>query len=287
MTTNNVNTHPSQTPVKVAAVQMASGPNVAANLNEAGRHIKHAADAGARLVVLPENFAIMGMKEQDKVKIRETEGQGPIQDFLKEQAAKYGVWLIGGTLPMVANDPNKVRATCLVYDDKGQQRARYDKIHLFDVHLVDSKENYVESETIEAGDQVVVVDTPFARIGLTICYDLRFPELFRRLVDKGADLIVIPSAFTAITGKAHWEALIRARAVENLSYVVAADQGGYHVNGRESHGHSMIVDPWGHILDQLASGSGYVIAEIDLQYLQTTRRHFPALDHRRLTGKIS
>jgi nitrilase len=273
--------------VKVAAVQMASGPNVAANLNEASRHIKHAAEAGAHLVVLPENFAIMGMKEQDKVKIREVDGKGQIQDFLKDQAERFGVWLVGGTVPLVATDPNKVRAACLVYDEKGQRRARYDKTHLFDVHLVDSKEHYVESETIEAGDDIVVVDTPFARIGLAICYDLRFPELFRGMVDQGVDLIVIPSAFTAITGKAHWEALIRARAVENLSYVVAADQGGYHVNGRESHGHSMIVDPWGHILDQLASGSGYVIAELDMQYLQSTRRSFPALDHRRLNCKVS
>ena len=286
MTANNT-TNKSNQRVKVAAVQMASGPNVAANLNEAGRHIKHAAEAGARLVVLPENFSIMGMKEQDKVKIREADGQGPVQDFLAEQSEMHGVWLVGGTVPMVADDPNKVRAACLMYDDKGQRRARYDKTHLFDVHLVDSKENYVESETIEPGDDIVVVDTPFARVGLAICYDLRFPELFRGMVDQGVDVIVIPSAFTAITGKAHWEALIRARAVENLSYVVAADQGGYHVNGRESHGHSMIVDPWGHILDRLANGSGYVIAELDLDYLKSTRRNFPALDHRRLNCKVS
>ena len=267
---------------KVAAIQMASGPNVNANLIEAARLITMAVEAGAELVVLPENFAIMGLSEFDKVKIREADGQGPIQDFLSEQAAKHGVWLVGGTVPLAAHDADKVRSACLLIDDQGKRVARYDKIHLFDVELPDNGERYVESETIEEGDQVVVVDTPFGRLGLAICYDLRFPELFRRMQAQGVDIIAIPSAFTAITGKAHWETLVRARAIENLSYVIAAAQGGYHVNGRETHGDSMIVDPWGRVLDRLPSGSGFVLAELDMGNLESTRRNFPVLEHRRM-----
>ncbi|MDH4276142.1 MAG: carbon-nitrogen hydrolase family protein, partial [Gammaproteobacteria bacterium] len=221
---------------QVAAIQMASGPNVAANLIEAERLIMIAAKEGAKLVVLPENFAIMGMSEQDKVKIREQPGQGPIQAFLAEQAAKHKIWLVGGTIPLVATDPNKVRAACLLFNDKGKQVARYDKIHMFDVEIVDTRERYIESQTIEAGSETVVVDTPFGKLGLAVCYDLRFPELFRRLLDQGAEIIAVPSAFTAITGKAHWETIVRARAIENLCYVIAAAQGGYHVNGRETYG---------------------------------------------------
>jgi nitrilase len=267
---------------KVAAIQMASGPNVSANLNEASRLIAKAAAGGAKLVVLPENFSIMGMSEKDKVGVREADGQGPMQDFLAEQAAKHGVWLVGGTIPLQADDPAKVRSACLVFNDQGQRVARYDKIHLFDVSLPDSGEKYNESETIESGDQPVVVDTPLGRIGLTVCYDLRFPTLFRMLVDQGAELIVMPSSFTALTGKAHWEVLVRARAIENLCYVLAAAQGGYHVNGRETYGHSMIVDPWGVVLDCLPNGSGFVIAETDLAYLRNTRRNFPVLEHRKM-----
>ena len=267
---------------KAAAIQMASGPNVGANLIEAGRLISRAAQAGAKIIVLPENFSIMGMKETDKVAIREKQGEGKIQSFLAEQAQKNNVWLVGGTVPMEAESPDKVRAACLVYDNKGKQVARYDKAHLFDVRIVDSGEQYIESATIEAGEDVVVVDTPFAKIGLAVCYDLRFPELFRNMLAMGVEVIVLPSAFTAITGSAHWEILVRARAIENLSYVIAADQGGYHVNGRESHGDSMIVDPWGRIMDRLVSGSGFVLGEIDLAYLHNTRKNFPALDHRKL-----
>ena len=266
---------------KVAAIQMASGPNVNANLIETQRLISLAADAGAELVVLPENFALMGMKETDKIGIQETEGKGAIQSFLSEQAAKNRLWLVGGTVPLQSSVPDKVRAACLLYDDKGKMVARYDKCHLFDVNIIDSNERYEESQTIEAGDEVVVVDTPFGKLGLAVCYDLRFPELFRAMANQGVELIALPSAFTAITGKAHWEALVRARAIENLSYVIAAGQGGYHVNGRESHGDSMIVDPWGNILDRLASGSGFVCAEIDIGHLYKIRRKFPALQHRK------
>lgn len=268
--------------IRVAAIQMASGPLVSANLIEVGRLISLAAGAGANLVVLPENFAIMGMKEQDKVEIREEQGSGLIQEFLAEHSSKHKIWLVAGTIPLVASVDNKVRSACLLYDDQGRVVARYDKTHLFDVHLVDGDKNYVESETIEAGTEVVVIDTPFARIGLAICYDLRFPELFRDMVDKGVELIIIPSAFTAITGKAHWEILLRARAIENLSFVIAANQGGYHVNGFESYGDSMIIDPWGIILDRLDSGSGYVIAEMDMAYLRSVRKNFPALEHRKI-----
>ncbi len=267
---------------KVACLQMASGPNVGANLFEVEKLIYQASKQGAKLVVLPENFAIMGLKETDKVAVREADGSGPIQDFLAQQSKRHGVWLVGGTIPLVATDPKKVRAACLVYDDKGKRVARYDKIHLFDVQVVGSDERYTESETIEAGTELAVVDTPFGKLGLAVCYDLRFPELFRAMLDQGMELIAVPSAFTAITGRAHWEALVRSRAIENLCYVLAAAQGGYHVNGRETHGDAMIVDPWGTVLDRLPRGSGVVLAEIDLGRVRSTRRHFPAIDHRHL-----
>lgn len=272
---------------KVAAIQMASGPNVGANLTEAGRLIAQAADAGAKLVVLPENFALMGMTEQDKVKVRETNGQGPMQEFLQEQARKNQVWIVGGTIPLQASDDQHIRAACLIVNDQGQVVARYDKVHLFDVHLEESKETYHESETIEAGNQALVIDTPFGRLGVAICYDLRFPELFRQMTKMGVDIIAIPSAFTAITGKAHWEPLLRARAIENLSYVIASAQGGYHVNGRETYGHSMIIDPWGAIVDQLPQGSGYVIADVDQERIKSIRRSFPALEHRKLSCTLA
>ncbi len=267
---------------KIAAIQMASGPNVSANLIEAGRLIALAAEAGAQLVVLPENFALMGMTERDKVELREREGEGPIQEFLSRQALRHQLWIVGGTVPVEASAPDKIRAACLVYDTRGKQVARYDKIHLFDVALKESGEEYNESATIEPGEAPVVLDTPFGRLGLAVCYDLRFPELFRTLAGQGAELIALPAAFTAITGKAHWEVLVRARAIENLSYLIASAQGGYHLNGRHTHGDSMIVDPWGRVLDRLPSGSGIVVADIDSGQLQNRRRTFPVLDHRRL-----
>jgi nitrilase len=266
----------------VAAIQMASGPNVGANLIEAARLISLCVDAGAGLVVLPENFAQMGFSEQDKLKIKETPGQGQIQDFLAEQSKKHGVWIVGGTVPLAAQDENKIRAACLLYNDKGECVARYDKIHLFDVDILATQESYVESETIEPGDEVVVVDTPFGKLGLAVCYDLRFPEMFRRMLDQDVEIFAVPAAFTAITGKAHWETIVRARAIENLCYVIAAAQGGYHISGRETHGDSMVVDPWGNIIDRLPRGSGYVIAKIDKERLEKTRAHFPALSHRRM-----
>ena len=266
----------------VAAIQMASGPKVDANLIEAARLIGLAASQGAKLVALPENFFLMGMKETDKVAIREEDGDGPIQNFLKDQATKHGVWLVGGTVPLRADAEDKIRAACLVYNDQGERVARYDKIHLFDVSLTENNETYSESETIESGEGIVIVDTPFCKLGLAICYDLRFPELFRYMAREGAEVIVLPSAFTDITGKAHWETLVRARAIENLAYMIAPCQGGFHANGRHTYGDSMIVDPWGRVLDRLPKGSGVVMAEVDCRQVKSTRSSFPALEHRKV-----
>ena len=261
---------------KVAAIQMASSPNVSSNLTEAERLIAIAAQQGAKIVVLPEYFCIMGLKDIDKVQVREKPNEGPIQSFLSKMARDYKIWLIGGTVPLVSNYPNKVRNSCLVYNDKGEQVARYDKIHLFGLDL--GAEHYHEENTIESGNQVISVDTPYGKIGLSICYDLRFPELYRAMGE--IDMIVVPSAFTETTGKAHWESLIRARAIENLCYVIAPAQGGYHLSGRETHGNSMIVDPWGVVLDRLPRGSGIVIASINRDYQASLRKSLPALKHR-------
>jgi len=267
---------------RVAAIQMASGPNIEANLIEAGRSIRAVTEAGAKLIVLPENFALMGLSETDNLKFAEEDGVGKIQDFLSEQAKKHNAWIVGGTTPIISDEAGKVNAACLVFNDKGERVARYDKIHLFDVEIMDSGESYTESMTMKPGKEAVVVDSPFGKLGLAICYDLRFPELFRTLLDKGAEIFVVPSAFTAITGRAHWETIVRARAIENLSFVIAAAQGGYHVSGRETYGDSMIVDPWGTVLDRLPSGSGFVVADIDKERLNNIRRNFPAIEHRKL-----
>jgi deaminated glutathione amidase len=264
---------------RVAAVQLASGPNVKGNLNEAGRLIEMAVAAGAKLVALPEYFAIMGLKDGDKVKAREKPGDGPIQDFLSATARRHGIWLVGGSVPLECASPDKVRNSCLVYDDAGKLAARYDKIHLFGFEM--GKERYAEERTIEPGKDIVTVDSPFGRLGLSVCYDLRFPELYRAM--KPVDIILVPSAFTETTGKAHWETLIRARAIENLAYVLAPAQGGYHVSGRETHGDSMIVDPWGVVLDRLPRGSGVVVASVNLQHLRNLRQSLPALTHRTLS----
>ncbi|MFI4922267.1 MAG: carbon-nitrogen hydrolase family protein [Burkholderiales bacterium] len=263
---------------RIAAVQMASGPNVQGNLHEAARLVTMAAEQGAKLVALPEHFAIMGMKDRDKVAVREAEGKGPIQQFLSDTAKKHKIWLVGGSVPLVASVPGKVRNSCLLYDDKGELVARYDKIHLFGLDL--GNEHFHEETTIEPGGEVVVANSPFGRLGLSVCYDLRFPELYRAM--KEVDIILVPSAFTETTGKAHWETLVRARAIENLAYVLAPAQGGYHVSGRETHGNSMIVDPWGVILDRLQRGSGVVIAGVNPLYQASLRKSLPALTHRTL-----
>jgi len=261
----------------VAVLQMVSSANVKSNLSEVERYCIKAQEAGAKLIVLPENFAFMGMKETDKLRIAETFGEGDIQTTLSQLAKRYGLWLVAGTIP-VKHDKTHVKASCLVYDDKGLCVARYDKIHLFDVR-VSSQEAHQESFTINRGDDIVVVNTPVGRIGLSVCYDLRFPELYRQLVLKGAEIFTIPSAFTAITGMAHWEILLRARAIENLCYVLAPNQGGVHESGRITYGHSMIVEPWGNVLAQQEADSGLVVADIDLKRLQQLRQQFPCNDH--------
>lgn len=266
--------------LKVAAIQMASGPQLQANLMEAARLIKEAADKGAQLVSLPETFAIMGLRDQDRVALTETYGSGPIQDFLSRIARQYRIWLVGGTIPIASDKPERPYASSLLFNHLGECVARYDKMHLFDVMLDDETEVYAESDTNLAGTQPVVIDTPFGKLGMTVCYDMRFPELYRYLAAQGAQLFVIPSAFTDITGKAHWEVLLRARAIENLAYVIAPAQGGYHVNGRTTFGHSMIVDYWGRICATLHKGSGIAMAELNLEELEHTRKHFPVLSHR-------
>jgi len=262
----------------IAAIQMRVGPEVSVNLKEAARLIDIAVTKGAKLVVLPEYFCIMGMKDADKVMLREEEGSGPIQDFLSKTAKSHGIWLVGGSVPLVSSRPDKVKNSCLVYDDSGKQVARYDKIHLFNLKF--GKEHYAEEETIEAGTKVVTLESPFGRIGLSICYDLRFPELYRSM--EKVDIILAPSAFTSFTGKAHWEILVRARAIENMAYMIAPAQIGHHINGHETYGDSMIVDPWGVILDHLPKGPGVVLANINPSYQKNLRNSFPALKHRTL-----
>lgn len=263
---------------RVAAVQMISGLDVAANLLEAERLIGDAAARGAQLVVLPEYFALISPDEQAKLALREPEGNGPLQTFLSQMAARYKVWLVGGTIPLVARADDKVRNAILVFDDTGHHVARYDKLHLFGFRK--GAEAYDESRTIEAGAEIVTFDAPFGRVGLAVCYDLRFPELFRAMGDLA--LIVLPAAFTETTGRAHWEVLLRARAVENLCYVLASAQGGVHPGGRRTWGDSMLIDPWGEVLDRLPTGPGVVIGEIDADHQQALRESLPALQHRRL-----
>jgi nitrilase len=272
----------SQTLPKAAAIQMASGTNVNANLLTTEKLLEEAARQGAQLAVLPENFAFLGANCSDALPLRERQGDGPLQLFLSRIAARLGIWIVGGTIPLEGNDAAKWRASSLVFNSEGKEVARYDKQHLFDVTLPESDEHYNESDSIEPGDQVVVIDSPVGKLGLSVCYDLRFPELFRAMMDKGAEVISLPAAFTAVTGRAHWDILVRARAVENLSYVIAAAQGGFHVQGRETYGHSMIVDPWGSVLDERERGNGFAIGTINHDFQQNTRRNFPCLEHRHL-----
>ncbi|MDI6748670.1 MAG: carbon-nitrogen hydrolase family protein [Rhodocyclaceae bacterium] len=263
----------------LAAIQMISTPEVAANLATAARLIAEAAARGAQLVALPEYFPIIGGTDADRLAVRETEGSGPIQDFLAETAARHGLWLVGGSIPLTAEDPAKLRNSCLVFDPAGRRVARYDKIHLFGFQK--GAERYDEAETIEAGPPVPgVVEALGLRIGLAICYDLRFPELFRAM--GALDLIVLPAAFTETTGQAHWELLLRARAVENQCYVLASAQGGRHPTGRMTHGHSMVIDPWGEIVAGMEYGEGVVVADLDPARIAEVRASLPALRHRRL-----
>ncbi len=256
------------TPVRVAAIQMVSGPEVTANLAAAGRLVAEAAAAGAKLAALPENFYFIGRHEGDKVAVREPDGKGPVQDFLSATARENRIWIVGGTAPISAEDDHRIRGACLVYDDAGRRVGRYDKIHLFRFHH--ETERYEEARTLEPGTRAVALQTPFGRLALSVCYDVRFPELYRGLGEF--DVMFVPSAFTVPTGAAHWETLLRARAIENKAYVVAPAQGGTHAGGRRTWGHTMIVDPWGEIVASRAEGEGVVVAEVDHARIKDVRR---------------
>ncbi|WP_310630059.1 carbon-nitrogen hydrolase family protein [Paraburkholderia sp.] len=275
-------TAPPATPFRVAALQMVSTPDPARNLAEAERLIADAAAQGAQLVLLPEYFCFMGHKDTDKLAIREAYGDGPIQRFLADAAKRHGVWIIGGTLPLKAPEETRVLNTTLVFDPSGAERARYDKIHLFNFEK--GAESFDEARTIRPGAEVQTFEAPFGRVGLSVCYDLRFPELYRRMGSPGGQdgcaLMVVPSAFTYTTGRAHWEILLRARAIENQCYVLAAAQGGTHENGRRTWGHSMLIDPWGEIVDVLDEHPGVVIGDLDLDRIAAVRASLPAWRHR-------
>jgi predicted amidohydrolase len=268
--------------MKVAAIQMTSGPDVSANLEQARELLEEAAARGARLAALPENFSFMGLKDADKRAVAEADGQGPAQDFLADISRRLKLWIVGGTVPLRAGaaSDGRVAAASLVYDADGRRAARYDKIHLFDVDIPGRIEAYRESRHVAPGAAAAVVDTPAGRLGLSVCYDVRFPELYRHLSAAGAQLLVVPSAFTAPTGRAHWETLLRARAIENLCYVLAPAQSGFHPGGRETYGDSMIVDYWGRILQRVPRGRGCAVAEVDLSRQAGVRESFPALAHR-------
>jgi len=264
------------TPFRVAAVQVTAGGDVAENLAAASPLIADAAEAGARLVVLPEYFGIFGLKPTDKVAAREPDGVGTQQAFLAAEAARHGIWLVGGTVPLACDDPGRVRSACLVYGPDGGRVARYDKIHLFAFSRGD--ERYDEGRTIEPGANPVAIDLPCGRVGLSVCYDVRFPELYRALGDLA--LILVPSAFTATTGVAHWHLLLRARAVENQCYVLAAAQGGTHPGGRRTYGHSALIDPWGQIVAEREEGPGIVVGDVDPARIAEVREQLPAHSHR-------
>jgi nitrilase len=266
------------TSTRIAAVQMVSGPEVGANLAAAERLIAKAAAEGAKLVALPENFYIIGRHEGDKVKVREADGSGPIQDFLARAARTYAVWIVGGTAPIAGDDPSRIRSACLVFDDSGRRVARYDKMHLF--RFAAGDERYDETRTVEHGSTPLAVPSPFGRLALSVCYDVRYPELYRAL---GAfDALFVPSAFTVPTGAAHWHTLLRARAIENQAYVVAPAQGGVHAGGRRTYGHTLIVDPWGEILAELEQGEGVVAAQMDLERIREVQASLPAHANRRM-----
>jgi len=266
--------------MKIAALQMVSGTDLDTNLDTARRLLEQAAHCGAELAVLPEYFCLMGQRDSDKLAIAEQPGQGPIQAMLRTAARELGLWVVGGTLPMATPDPQHVANTTLVFNPDGAQVARYDKVHLF--RFDNGRERYDESAVLVRGQEPVAFDLTTRagqplRVGLSVCYDLRFPELYRLLQ---ADLLLVPAAFTHTTGQAHWEVLLRARAIENQAYVLASAQGGTHSNGRRTWGQSLVIDPWGQVLAQQAHGEGVVLAELDLDLLQQTRTNLPALQHR-------
>jgi deaminated glutathione amidase len=267
---------------KVAAIQMTSGHVVEDNLAAAAELLREAKDLGADIACLPENFSFIGLKDADKLKVAEADGEGPIQDFLRDTARRLGLWILGGTTVIKGDSAARVANASLLIDADGKRVARYDKIHLFDVAIPGRDEKYLESTHVMPGREAVIADTPVGRLGLSVCYDMRFPELYRDLVARGAEWLAMPAAFTVPTGRAHWETLLRARAIENLCYVVAPAQSGTHTSGRETYGDTLIADYWGQVLSRLAKGSGVITADIDLAKQAETRARFPALDNRRL-----
>jgi nitrilase len=268
--------------MRVAAIQLNSGADVRRNLARVDQLLGDAAADGCSLAVLPENFALMPVRSRDKAAHAEKPGDGPVQDFLADASRRHGLWIVAGSMPMVSPEAERVYGACPVYDANGEQRACYRKIHLFDVKLPDRDESYQESYSMYPGDDPVAVDTPVGIIGLTICYDLRFPELFRRLVDVGAAVFTVPAAFTQATGEAHWHTLLRARAIENLAYVIAPGQFGQHPDERSTYGHSLIVDPWGRVLAEAPDEECFIAADVDAETQEKLRGEFPALANRRL-----
>lgn len=266
----------------VAAIQMTSSHLVAENLEVAGKLLREAKDRGAEIACLPENFSFIGLRDSDKLQVAEADGVGPVQEFLSRTARELKLWILGGTTVIKADGARRVSNTSLLIDSAGKRVARYDKIHLFDVTIPGRNEQYLESTHVKPGDELVVADTPVGRLGLSVCYDMRFPELYRELVSQGAEWLAMPAAFTVPTGRAHWETLLRARAIENLCYVVAPAQSGTHSSGRETYGDTLIVDYWGQVLARLPKGGGVITAEFDLAKQADTRMRFPALENRRL-----
>ncbi|MGC2032432.1 MAG: carbon-nitrogen hydrolase family protein [Steroidobacteraceae bacterium] len=266
----------------VAAIQMTSSHVVADNLAAAAALLREAKDLGAEIACLPENFSFIGLHDADKVRVAEADGEGPVQSFLSETARELKMWILGGTIVIRGDGAVRVANSSLLIDAAGKRVARYDKIHLFDVTIPGRDEQYRESTHVAAGRELVIADTPVGRLGLSVCYDMRFPELYRELVAQGAEWLAMPAAFTVPTGRAHWETLLRARAIENLCYVVAPAQSGTHSSGRETYGDSLIVDYWGQVLSRLAKGTGVITADIDLAKEAETRARFPALTNRQL-----
>lgn len=269
-------------PVRAAAIQMNSGADVQQNLQTIDGLLEDAASRGVAIAFLPENLAIMGVRDEDKLQHAESPGSGPIQEFLADAAKRHKLWVVAGSLPLRSPQEGKCYGASIVYDSNGEASHIYRKIHLFDVDLPGRDERYRESDTMDFGSDHVVVSSPLGQLGLSICYDLRFPEHYRHLVGDGATVFSIPAAFTAATGKAHWHSLLRARAIENLAYVIAAGQHGSHPSGRTTFGHSVIIDPWGQVIAELESGDGVVDAEIDTALPGKLRAEFPVLEHRRI-----
>jgi len=267
---------------RVAAIQMTSSHIVEENLLVAGQLLEKAKESGAAIACLPENFSFIGLKDADKLKVAEADGDGPVQAFLRDTARRLKLWILGGTTVIKGDSPSRVANASLLIDADGKRVARYDKIHLFDVSIPGRNERYLESTHVTPGRKVVIADTPVGKLGLSVCYDMRFPELYRELVAQGAEWLAMPAAFTVPTGRAHWETLLRARAIENLCYVVAPAQSGTHSSGRETYGDTLIVDYWGQVVSRLAKGSGVITAELDLAKQSETRARFPALDNRQL-----